>query len=64
MNIGYFGKPFVLPTGPYGGPYLIGPGFATYPAAGATLAAGYTKVIPVPTFAAAPFYGKPFFYGI
>lgn len=61
MNYAYYGKPFAKSFGkPIGfaagaGPYVIGPGFATYPAAGATIARGFTKAIPVSTVAVAPF---------
>lgn len=57
MNYGKFVKPIGKAAGV--GPYVIGPGFATYPAAGATKAAGFEKIIPVSTVAVAPF-GKPF----
>ena len=71
MNYGKFGKPFGIgkavgfgkPIGAVAGvgPYVIRPGFATYPAAGATVARGFSKAIPVSTVAVAP-WGK--FWGI
>lgn len=59
MNYGLFGKPIGFAAG--AGPYVIGPGFATYPAFPATIARGFAKAIPNYTFATAPF-GK--FWGI
>lgn len=60
MNYGFIGKPFPFgkPFGFSPGPYFIGPGFATYPAAGATIGSGFSKSIPVTRVAVAPF-GKP-----
>lgn len=61
-----YGK-FAIPVGKVAGvrPFVIGPGFATFPAAGATKAYGFGKVIPVSRVYVSP-YGKPFakFYPI
>ncbi|MDF2627501.1 MAG: hypothetical protein K0R39_1332 [Symbiobacteriaceae bacterium] len=65
-----YGK-FVKPVGKVAGvrPFVIGPGFATFPAAGATKASGFQKIIPTTRVFTSPFgkgFGKPFgkFYGI
>lgn len=55
MNYGLFGKPIGFAAG--AGPYVIGPGFATYPAFPATIARGFAKAIPVSSVAVAP-WGK------
>ncbi|HYF91697.1 MAG TPA: hypothetical protein VD969_05595 [Symbiobacteriaceae bacterium] len=61
MNYGFYGKPFGFgkPIGFVAGarPYVIGPGFATYPAFPATIAKGFAKAIPVTSVAVAP-WGK------
>lgn len=60
MNWGKFGfgKPIGKAAGAF--PQVIGPGFATYPAAGATVARGFSKAVPVRTVAVAPWGGKGF----
>lgn len=58
MNYGLWGKPIGLAAG--AGDYVIGPGFATYPAFPATLAGGFAKAVPVSAAVVAP-YGKPFY---
>lgn len=58
MNWGKFGKPIGKAAGAF--PHVIGPGFATYPAAGATVGKGFAKAVPVTSVAVAPWAGKGF----
>ncbi len=60
MHFGKFGKPIGLAAG--AGDYVIGPGFATYPAFPYTFAGGFGATIPVFGKAVKPFgkFGKPF----
>lgn len=60
MNYAFFGKPVGLVAGAR--PFVIGPGFATYPALGATYSKGFAKAVPVTRVAISPWgFGR---YGI
>lgn len=58
---GLFGLPIGAAAG--GFPGLIGPGFATFPALGATLGAGFGFAVPNTTVATTPFPAFPFPFG-